>query len=231
MDGDAASRVYTVEHPLPQVRRSQRVKRILDASLVLIDAVMLASAFIFGYLARMTLPLFRIPVNPPEFLQYLLTMILHVGIIIVLFYSSRLYHQRRAISRIDQARNIIGTITVGALLVNGIQDLLFRSLIYDLVEYPRSMLFYVWVFSMALVILGREFHQSLRRRMRAGGVERANLIIVGMGKIAKEIARKIKSSPELGYNIIGVVPMRSKNKDNAFGVPVLGDYHDLPELI
>ncbi len=231
MDGDAPSRVHTLEYPAPQVRRSQRVKRILDILLVLLDALMLGTAFVFGYLARMTLPLFRIPANPPEFLQYVLTMFLHIGIIMVLFYTSRLYHQGRAISRIDQAREIIGTVTVGALLVNGIQDLLFRSLIYDLVEYPRSMLFYVWVFSMILVIIGREFHQSLRIRLRKSGTERANLLIVGMGKIAKDIARTIQSRPDLGYNIVGVVPLRAKNKENAFGVPVLGDARDLPYLI
>lgn len=231
MDGNAPPRLNTLEHPAPQVRRSQRTKRLLDISLVALDALMLGSAFIFGYLARMTLPLFRIPVSPPDFMQYALTMVLHITIIMVLFYTSRLYHQRRAVSRIDQARNIIGTVTVGALLVNGIQDLLFRSLIYDLVEYPRSMLFYVWVFSMILVILGREFHQSIRTRLRMSGVERANLLIVGMGKIAKDIARTIQSRPDLGYHIVGVVPLRSRNKDAAFGVPILGDSRDLPYLI
>jgi len=229
MDGDAPTRVGN--YPAPQVRRSQRIKRILDVSLILLDAIMLGSAFIFGYLARMTLPFFRIPANPPVFSQYALTMLLHIVTIMMLFYSSRLYHQRRAISRIDQGRNIIGTIIVGALLVNSIHDLLFRSLIYDLVEYPRSMLFYVWVFSVILVIIGREFHQSIRLRLRMTGAERANLLIVGMGKIAKDIVRKIQSRPELGYNIVGVVPLRSRNKDNAFGVPVLGDIRDLPYLI
>ncbi len=159
-------------------------------------------------------------------------MFLHIVIIIALFYLSRLYHQRRAISRIDQGRKIIGTITVGALLVNGMQDLLFSSLIYDLVDYPRSMFFYVWVFSMILVMLGREFHRVLRMRLRRRGVERANLLIVGMGKIARDIARKIKSSPELGYNVVGVVNVRQQPaKSNMLGVPVIGDYHDLPYLI
>jgi exopolysaccharide biosynthesis polyprenyl glycosylphosphotransferase len=231
MDGDAPSRIHTLEHPAPHLRRSQRVKRILDVSLIALDAVMLGSAFTFGYLARMTLPLFLIPVNPPQFTQYVITLILHIIVIMTLFYSSRLYHQRRAVSRIDQAREIIGTVTVGALLVNGIQDVLFRSLIYDLVEYPRSMLFYVWIFSMALVIVGREFHQAIRVRLRESGVERANLLIVGMGKIARDIARTIQSRPDLGYRIVGVVPLRATNKENTFGVPVLGDARDLPYLI
>ena len=76
MDGDAPTRVGN--YPAPQVRRSQRIKRILDVSLILLDAIMLGSAFIFGYLARMTLPFFRIPANPPVFSQYALTMLLHI---------------------------------------------------------------------------------------------------------------------------------------------------------
>jgi len=63
----------------------------------------------------------------------------------------------------------------------------------------------VWGYSVILVLIGREFNRALRTWLRKHNLERANLIIVGMGKIARDIARKVQNSPELGYHIVGVV--------------------------
>jgi Undecaprenyl-phosphate glucose phosphotransferase len=52
-----------------------------------------------------------------------------------------------------------------------------------------------------------------------------------MGKIARDITRKVQSSPELGYQVVGVVNVRPRQKNHVLGVPVLGDYRDLPQLI
>ena len=93
------------------------------------------------------------------------------------------------------------------------------------------LFFYVWGFSVVLVLVGRELNRALRTWLRRHGMERANLIIVGMGKIARDIARKVQNSPELGYHIVGVVNVRPQQKSSMFGVPVIGDYHDLPYLI
>ena len=233
MDGNSSSGTVdyrTVDLP-PSYRQPRRLKRLLDVLVVMTDVVMLALAFMLGYSARTTVPLFSIPVNPPLFEQYVPTMFLHVVINIGIFYFTRLYHQRRANSRIDEARNLVGAIAVGSLMVNGIQDLVFRNLVYDPIEYPRSMFFYVIVFSIVLVVAGRELNHLLRTQLRRRGFDRANLIIVGMGRVARDISRKVKNSPELGYNIVGVVNMRPKHRDAVFGVPVLGDYHELPTLI
>jgi exopolysaccharide biosynthesis polyprenyl glycosylphosphotransferase len=122
-------------------------------------------------------------------------------------------------------------VTIGALMVSGIQEFLLTSNLYDPVDYPRSLFFYVLVFSMGLVILGREFWGGLRRWLRARKMDTDNLLVIGVGKISRDIIRQIKNSPQLGYNIVGVVNVRSKHKGNILGVPTLGDYHNLPSLI
>ncbi|MEP7291842.1 MAG: hypothetical protein ABI835_08655, partial [Chloroflexota bacterium] len=226
MDGTAPH--DTLRLPRPIARKSDRVRGLLTLLLLGIDVLMLTGAFMLGYWVRQTL---IGPLVQPPYLLYVMTMLLHIGIIITIFYLSQMYHQRRAISRIDNARNIVGAITVGALMVYGIQELIFKGTLFE-VDYPRSLFFYVWVLSVLLVVLGREFNRTLRMRLRKHGVERANLIIVGMGKIARDITSKVKSSPELGYNVVGVVNVRQQPvKSNMLGVPVIGEYHDLPYLI
>jgi exopolysaccharide biosynthesis polyprenyl glycosylphosphotransferase len=227
---DRATAADTLRLPRPAARKSDNVARILVSLLVLTDVVALVAAFVLGYAVRER-TLLGTDVVQPSFIRYLMTMVLHVTIIVTIFYLSQMYHQRRAISRIDHGRNIVGAIIVGALMVNGIQELIFKSTIFE-VDYPRSMLFYVWVFSVIFVVLGREIHRALRIQLRKHKIERANLIIVGVGKIARDITSKIMGSPELGYNVVGVVNVRSQPaKSNMLGVPVIGEYHDLPYLI
>ena len=222
--------------PRPVNRKSDRVTGLLGVLLITTDIAMLGAAFAFGYWAREHLPLFSPVSSQPPFLLYAPTMLVHIVVIVTIIYLSQMYHQRRAISRIDNARNIAAAITVGALLVNGIQELIFKNTLFA-VDYPRVLFFYVWVFSVVLVVLGREFNRALRTWLRKHKVERANLIIIGMGRIARDIARKVRNSPELGYQIVGVVNVRPPQKNGAHtkssvhGVPVIGDYHDLPYLI
>jgi len=193
--------------------------------------VALSLAFIVGYNARLTFPLFSIPTIQPPLERYVPTLLLHVATIIVIFYFTQMYHLRRAISRIDHARNIFGTITVGALLVMGMQELIFKNTLLDSVDYPRSMFFYVWIFSVVLVVLGRELNTALRRTLRRHNIEWANLLVVGMGAVAQEILRKVEGSPELGYHLVGVVNVRPQQSNTDFNVPILGDYRNLPYII
>ncbi len=216
----------------PTSRLTRRVKTVLGITLVGIDVLMLAAAFAVGYWARANLPLFSIPNTQPPFENYFPTLLLHVGTVIFLFYMSRMYHQPRSVSRIDQARNVLGVVTMGALIVNGLQEIIFKNTSFDPVDYPRSLFFYVLIFSVLLVVFGRELHWGVRRTLRRRGIERDNLLIVGGGKVARDLARKIKQNPTLGYNVVGMVNgAQPRNKTNDLGIPMLGTYADLPFLI
>jgi exopolysaccharide biosynthesis polyprenyl glycosylphosphotransferase len=215
---------------LARPARSRRVRQLLGLLLILLDVTMLALAFVAAYLARGVLPFFSVPDVQPPFQVYLPTMLLHIGTIIVLFYASRLYHQRRVFSRFDQARSIVAVVTFGALLANGVQELAFRNTILE-VSFPRSTFFYTWLFSLVLVPLGREVHRSLTIALRRRGLASDNLLVVGTGKIAVDIVKQVQRHRELGYNIVGVVNDPNSHQGKMMGVPVIGNYPDLPDLI
>jgi len=211
-------------------KRSRRSKTFMSWFLVAIDIVMLTCAFILGYIAREQLPFFPQPESQPSFVQYIPTAIVQVVTIVVFFYFNRLYHQQRVFSRFDQARNMVAIVTVGALLTNGIQEFFFRNTVLD-VNYPRSMFFYVWIFSVALTALGREFHRVLQQRLRTTGIARDNLLVVGTSRTAREVINRVVDAPELGYRIVGVVNSRENHQGKMLGIPIIGNYEHLPRLI
>jgi exopolysaccharide biosynthesis polyprenyl glycosylphosphotransferase len=54
---------------------------------------------------------------------------------------------------------------------------------------------------------------------------------VGVGRIARDITERIRDNPTLGYNIVGVVTPQIKPKGKIMGVPIIGLYHELPQII
>jgi len=213
-------------------RRSRRVKAFMSVLLMIIDASMLMLAFVLAYRVRGSVQFFNVPNVQPMLTQYIPTIFFHVVIIMTIFYFSRFYHMRRAVSRIDHARNLLGAITIGALLVNSIQDLVLRNTGYDPVDYPRTLFFYVWVFSAVLVVSGREVHRALRRLLRRNSIERDNLLIIGVGNVAKDITKRILNNPQLGYNVVGMIPVRPTGKQTPFmNVPLIGDQSEIPQII
>ncbi|GAB4520106.1 MAG: undecaprenyl-phosphate glucose phosphotransferase [Anaerolineae bacterium] len=206
------------------------MKLVLDILLFTTDIFMLLSAFVLGYWARLYLPLLDLSTDIPPLVDYGPTIVLQLIITIGLFYFSRLYHQRRVFSRIDYARNIISAVTIGAVLTNGIQELLFRNTPLE-VDYLRGMFFYVWVFSVALVIIGRETHRVIQVTLRRHGIACDNLLIIGTDRVARDITQRIKNNPSLGYNIVGVVSRQVKPKGQMLGYPILGIYDNIPKII
>jgi exopolysaccharide biosynthesis polyprenyl glycosylphosphotransferase len=191
---------------------------------------MLAAAFLLGYVAWLVLPLFATPLTPPPYSEYLPTMMLQIGLVIVMFYFSQLYHQHRVVSRFDNARSVVGAVTIGIVLTYGLQDFLFKNSPLE-VDYPRPMFVYTWVASVVLVNAGREVHRILQASVRRRGIARDNLLIVGAGRIARDITRRIQDNPDLGYTIVGVVTGEVKPKGKVMGVPVIGLYNELPRII
>ena len=228
MAGDPKSESYRIK-PRSIRLSNDHLKALSTATLLLADMIMLILAFALGYEAREVLPFFARPQEQPELARYLPTIILHTATIVILFYFSQLYHLKRAFSRIDLLRNVIGVVTLGTLLASGTQEFLWQNTALEAV-YPRSLLFYVWFFSLVLTIVGREIHRRVWSYLRRRGVVRDSLLIVGEGSIANKIIDHIRNSPELGYDIVGIVTAVEKQGDT-LGYPHVGTYADIPRLI
>jgi len=225
-----------VARPAPAPPRRLRVSAALDrqvrgllhVGLIATDAAMLTLAFMLGYLARARLPLPAVPVNPPPFSNYVPMLVVHVLSILVVFYFARLYHQRRAISRFDEAYALAQNVSIGTFLAVAVETLAFKNSALEL-DYPRGVIVYAWILGIALTVVGRAAHRQLTVTLRDVGLGRDNVLIIGSGEVARTIAEKIRWSPHLGYNIVGAV---NGAPGGAVGdVPIIGTTEQIPDLI
>lgn len=206
----------------------RRVRGLLRTLLVVSDLAMLVLAFALGYVLRARLPLPAVPVNPPPFSNYMPMLIVHVAMTMIVFYFARMYHQRRAASRFDEAYAIAQNVSIGTLLAVAFESLAFKNSALEL-DYPRGVVVYAWLLGIVLVVMGRMFYRQLTVRLRDFGIGRENVLLVGSGEVARTIAEKIRWSPTLGLNIVGAV---NGEAVSAVGeVPIIGTTAELPEII
>lgn len=213
-------------------QRDLHLLAFLNLLVPFLDGFALTGAFVLGYWVRLRFPIVpgddAVTQSGAGLSGLWPTFILHVVTLLSIFFFARLYHQKRASSRIDQFTTIFASISVGVTLTSGLATFLFKNSVWD-ADYPRQLVLYVWLFSLILVIVGREIHRQLTTRLRVAGFGRDRVLIVGSGEAAKLVINQIHSRPELGFEIVGAV--NGTGVQEVSGIPIIGHFNDLSDLI
>jgi Undecaprenyl-phosphate glucose phosphotransferase len=209
--------------------KNNRVRTLFVIGLMFTDMAMIALAFLIAYILRSESARVDPNVKVGAFSDYAGMLLVQVVAIVVVAFSSRLYHLVRAVSKIDEFYAVFGAASIGTMMSVAISTLLFKTFEFD---FPRVLIIYAWVLTIVLVTLGRWLYRAVQVQLQEHGVGRDRALIVGTGDIGQLVLDKIKSSPYLGYEVVGFV---SKNGNGELtelsGKPVLGRSDDLPLLI
>jgi exopolysaccharide biosynthesis polyprenyl glycosylphosphotransferase len=208
---------------------NQKIRAIYSFTLLLLDAAMIVLAFVIAYWLRTNW-------SWPEELSVTYPITVYAGfvtlqiisILATLFYY-RQYYIPRAVSRVDQVYYVISAVTIGTLLAVALSTMFFKD--NDaIVNYPRAMYVYSWLLAIIFIVIGRMLHQSIRNWLRDRGMGRDRLLVVGTGETARIMLQRILWSPQLGYELVGVIN-GEKDEQEILGVSILGTPEDLPDLI
>jgi exopolysaccharide biosynthesis polyprenyl glycosylphosphotransferase len=191
-------------------------------ALLVSDLVMLRLAFVLAYRLRLlgdSRP--GQPSDPPSTYDDL--ALLCVLVIMLVFAVRRLYIPRRGFGRVDLLYQVVAAVVVGWLAA-----LSFTFFVYRALEPPRLMLVYWALLSIALVWLTRVVLDALLREAHRRGRDLERVLIVGDGEQAQLVEAKIRSAPELGYEVAGFI---GNGSPSARVEPVLGGLADIPTVV
>ncbi len=208
---------------------TQRLRTIYTISLVILDAFLIAVAFALAYQLRTQIDWPEPLANFVPLAAYSKLLIVHVIAIVIALFFYRQYYIPRAVSRVDQFYYIFAAVSIGTLVAVALSTFLFKS-DQVILDYPRAMIIYAWLLTILLLVMGRMMHQMVRAALRQRGWGKDRLILVGTGDMAKAVVQRILWSPQLGYELLGVVNGVQEAAEFS-GVPVLGTVEDLPDLI
>lgn len=211
-----------------QKLKPQELRNIYAISLVILDGLMIALAFFLAYELRASIPWPEELVLEARFESYAGLMIIGVITVVLTLFTFRLYYIPRAVSRVDQFYSISAAVSLGTLLSVAVAVFAFSP---DF-EFPRAMVVYAWLLMIIFLMTGRLVHQEVREWLQRRGWGKDRALIVGAGEMARIVLQRIIWSPQLGYDIIGVVDSEvEEGVDAILGVPVVGRIADLPHLI
>ena len=194
-----------------------------------LDAVAVTAAFVLAYWLRFNTDIFP-RFSEPNNATYAVMLSVTVVTMLMTFYFSRLYNLKRGASRVDEFYKIAAAVSIGTVLSLALNSFILG----DTFIYSRQILLIGWFSAIVFVTLGRLLFSWIVGELRARGVGRARVLVIGTGPTAYTVATRLESQRSLGYKVAGLVestdqevqPGRSVGK-----IPVLGSLANLVETI
>lgn len=221
-----------------EIARHRGTDALILASQVLLDAGSVALAFYLAYhppvAAELLGPGFTVSAG-----RALGMLAITIPTMALVFALGGLYRLGRGVSRIDEFYKICTHASFGLVLAIAANSILLG---HNAV-FSRRLLLLGWILSITLITSGRLVHGYVAGQLRASGLARDRLLIVGTGKTGLMVFEKIQRTPQLGYEVAGFL---SHGRDgepvprSVHGVPVYGTTewiaevvrrHDVDELI
>ena len=110
-----------------------------------------------------------------------------------------IYASRRLARQWDEVADLIKATAVCAATIA------LASLLFRITMVSRLFPVYFWIAAAATTAISRTVLRQVLKRIRLHGRNLRDILIVGTNSRAIEFAKKIASTPELGYRVIGFV--------------------------
>ncbi len=208
----------------------ERYDFTVRATLIALDAAMIALAVLFAFLLRRSIPIPEVLADSPSFAALLRFVPLQVLAVILLMYLNRMYHQVRASARVDEFSLVLLSASGGTLLAVAFNTLGYQNTPFE-ANLPRALLIYAWLSTILFVAIGRFIHQRIRQRLLKRGIGRERVLVVGTNEVSQVVVQKLQWSPNLGYDLIGIVANNGEHPPEMLGAPVIGATVDIIELL
>jgi Undecaprenyl-phosphate glucose phosphotransferase len=196
--------------------------RLLEQVMLAGDLLLVAGCWLLAYYVR-----FHVAGPPshgiPDFEPYLLLLLPILVVWGISFHAFDLYRPRRIGSRLSEVADIAKASSVGALVLVSVMTFFFRQ--YD---YSRVVIVYFWVFSIAAVSFARYVFREGLRVARRHGLNQRFALVVGGGDLAAAVIQRLRSRPDTGIHILGLV---GDDKRGTGGAPSLGGFADLRAVL
>jgi exopolysaccharide biosynthesis polyprenyl glycosylphosphotransferase len=135
------------------------------------------------------------------------------------------YEARRVVRAIDETQLVLTATGFATLALAGVLYFTYR-------DVSRLLFVYFFLLDLAFLLGYRGLLRWWFRLQRDQALPAVRTLIVGAGRVGREVADLIRSNPLLGLQVVGFVDDDpAKQHDQPAGVPVLGTLDDTAQVI
>jgi exopolysaccharide biosynthesis polyprenyl glycosylphosphotransferase len=202
----------------------QRVK-LVAFSVYILDLISIFLAFFLTYWIRNTFFSTQYSsLAPIQDYLWLLTFVVPLWSFLLYYFG--LYESYRTKPLWVEPWRILKVTFWGTLLVG---TFIF---VFKLHYISRLFMVLFAVFAFLLLAVERRIIRSIARQVRKKGLNFKNIIIVGTGRRAREIAKVLEENKNWGFKLIGIVCDNGNDHLPKVGTyPVIGNIKQMPEIL
>jgi Undecaprenyl-phosphate glucose phosphotransferase len=202
-----------------------RFQRFFTQMKVLLDLVMLLSAFGLSYTVRFWSP-HLIPFEAPSPWNNTVRTLATILVLYPLAISSAgLYRAGRIRSFMDELFGLSRAWLVASMA------LLSITYFFQPVRYSRLVLLFFFGLSLLLLALGRYAFRGVLHAVRRRGFNLKDVLVVGAGSLGARVVRTLESHKEIGFRMVGILADDAEDRADVEGVPVIGTLGDLSRVL
>ena len=198
---------------------------------VLLDALVLAAAYVFSWFITLKSGLFGADLEagilPTWFYMRVLVVIIPVYLLLYtifhLFTPKRVQGRRQEFANICKA-NIIGLFLFGTILYVGRKNPYLR-------EFSARLVAGFFLTNITAETLERNLIRTVLRSMRAKGYNQKHIILVGYSRAAEGYIDRVLANPEWGYRVRGILDDHKQWGYDYRGIKVIGTLKELKPIL
>ena len=161
------------------------------------------------------------------FREFLLLPGAYTAVLVILYFSQRMYQRRRPVTHLDE----LFKITVYNLLAMLFSVALLTLFARDF-QYHRALILLGAGLTIVYDTIGRVVHAQLQWQAQARGIGDDRVLLIGASEIGQMLLQKMLTHPKLGYQVIGVVDAGKGDRAlTDLNAPMLGSLVDVPAII
>ncbi len=196
---------------------------------VLIDALVIAAAYIFSWYVTIGSGWFRAAneVLRPGIYMGALVIIVPVYLLLYtifhLFTPKRVQGRRQELANICKA-NIIGLLLIGMVLYLGRKNPFAN-------HFSSRLVVSFFAANVTAEALERNLIRICLRSIRSKGYNQKHVLLIGYSRAAESYIDRVKANPEWGYQIRGILDDHKARGENYRGVKVIGSTDNLKTIL
>ena len=160
---------------------------------------------------------------------YLGALIVIVPGYLLLYSFFNLYTPKRVLGRRNEFGKILKANTIG-LLIFGLV-LYFGRKEPHLFNFSQRLVVYFYGINVLMITAERNAIRMVLRSMRTRGYNQKHILLVGYSGAAEGFVDRVKSNPQWGYNIRGILDDNRERGSQYDGVKIIGTIDDLEYIL
>jgi len=200
--------------------------KFFENILFIADLFVIGLSWLFAYYIRFYSGLFTVEKGIPPFSIYFYLIIPILLIWGFVFKAFGLYRPKRISSYLNEIFDIAKACIFSVLILISI-TFFFRQY-----EFSRLVFLIFWIMTIIALIMERVVFREILRYMRRNNYNLRFALIVGTGRMAQDVLKRIELHPEIGLKVVGFLSHDESTLNNKIvGVPVIGTYKDIGNVI